>query len=64
MIGRVFPPLLMLLSLGAIYWGWRNFDLLRDTPLWEFRFIVFAVAVFIFLSLVQFVSNLFPSGSD
>lgn len=55
MIRRFLPPMIAVLAAAAALWGYQNITLLRGTDFWEFRLIVLLVAIFLVLSLLEFI---------
>jgi hypothetical protein len=53
MIIRGLAILLALGATAALWFGYMNLNFLRGTPLFDFRYVVFAVAAFLGLSATE-----------
>lgn len=62
MIARVAGPGLAFFVAAAAVWGWVEIGRLRDTPLWEFRYLLLGVATVLALGLVDLAPRRLPGG--
>lgn len=53
MIIRGLSIALAALALAALWFGYMNLNILRGTPLFDFRYVIFAVAAFLGLSAIE-----------
>jgi hypothetical protein len=53
MILRALAIALSALAAAGLWFGYANLNMLRGTPFFDFRYIVFAVAAFLGLSVVE-----------
>lgn len=53
MILRVLPIVVALAAAAALWFGYGELRVLRGTPFWEYRFILFACAAFAGLSVLE-----------
>ena len=67
MIVRGLAIVLTICATAALWFGYMNLGILRGTPLSDFRYIVFAVAAFLSLSLIEWALSWIKTkaqGSD
>lgn len=55
MIVRCLAIMLAAIGAAALWYGYENLRLLRGTPLFDFRYVVFAVVAFLGLSGIEWV---------
>jgi hypothetical protein len=53
MIVRALAIVLSIGALAALWFGYMNLNMLRGTPLFDFRYIIFAVGAFLGLSGIE-----------
>ena len=53
MIVRGMSILLAALACGGVWFGYTNLNILRGTPFFDFRYVVFAVSAFLGLSAIE-----------
>ena len=57
MIARVLSIALAVLGCTGLWIGYMNLNIFRGTPLFEFRYIIFAVAAFLGLSCLEWAAG-------
>lgn len=55
MIVRGLTIIVAFVGLAALWFGFMNLQVFRGTPLFEFRFIIFAIASFLGLSALEWI---------
>lgn len=50
---RVLAIALTAAACAALYYGYMNLNMLRGTPLFDFRYVVFGIAAFLGLSALE-----------
>lgn len=53
MIVRALAIVLAAAACAALYFGYMNLNIFRGTPLFEFRFVLFAIGAFLGLSAIE-----------
>jgi hypothetical protein len=57
MIVRVVAIALTGLACAALWFGYMNLNIFRGTPMFDFRYVIFAVASFLGLSAFEWVAG-------
>ncbi len=57
MISRLIAIFLTGSALAGLWFGYMNLNVFRGTPLFEFRYIIFAVAAFLGLSALEWLAG-------
>ncbi|XWN32808.1 MAG: hypothetical protein ROR55_06895 [Devosia sp.] len=64
MVRRIIAAALAIAALALIVVLWRNLSVFNGTFLRELRFVVFAAAAFLILTLAERLAGILPGKSD
>lgn len=64
MIRAAIHIALMAAAAAVLWWGWSNLNLLRGTPVFEFRFVLLLAAGFLVLSAAQALAGWLAPPKD
>ena len=53
MVGRALALVGAVLAAVGLWYGWENLGLIRRTWFWDLRYVAFAAAAFLWLSLME-----------
>ena len=56
-LGRAVALVGAVLAAAGLWYGWENLGLIRRTWFWDLRYVAFAAAAFLWLSLMESVVN-------
>lgn len=64
MIRNAAAIVLLAAASGAIWYGYDQLSVLRQTFWWDYRYLVLLVGAVLILSLAEYIAGKFPDDSD